>query len=49
MAEAVEGDVFLDAGSLYPRFEIQCHCTVREIFGSSDKSCDFIIMQIEKS
>ena len=31
MTEAVEGDVFLDAGSLYPRFEIQCHCTVREI------------------
>ena len=23
--------MFLDAGSLYPRFEIQCHCTVREI------------------
>src|SRR5574344_1380618 len=31
MAEAVEGDVLLNAGSLYPGFEIQCHCTVREV------------------
>lgn len=31
MAEAVEGNVLLDAGSLYPWFEVQCHCTVREV------------------
>ena len=31
MAEAVESDVLLYAGSLYPGFEIQCHCTVREV------------------
>ena len=31
MTRNVEGDMFLDAGSLYPLFEIQCHCTVREI------------------
>ena len=31
MSEAVEGDVLLDAGILYPRFEVQCHCTVREV------------------
>ena len=31
MAEAVEGDVLLNAGILYPRFEVQCHCTVCEV------------------
>ena len=31
MAEAVEGDVLLNARGLYPRLEVQCHCTVREV------------------
>ena len=31
MSEAVEGDVLLNARILYPRLEVQCHCTVREV------------------